>query len=243
MNPKIDSQKEFDAQVKEVCELYENADALAASGTHIISTDEKTGIQAKEHLRPSKPVKPGSVEKIEEEYVRHGTLSLIASRNITTGEIVAPLVRPTRTENDFVDHFREVVSNNPSANYIFIMDQLNTHKSESMVKYVANQCNITTDLGIKGKCGILKNMKSREEFLRDKSHRIRIVYSPKHSSWMNQIEMWFSIIGRQLLNRRASFKSLENLKDKIIDYIKYYNRCLAKPFTWIYNGERKRLGI
>lgn len=239
MNPKIENQKDFDMQVKEVCELYETAHALAASGTYVISTDEKTGIQAKEHLHPSKPTKPGSIEKIEEEYVRHGTLSLIAGRNIATGKIVAPLVRPTRTEQDFVDHLKEIVAYDPTASYIFIMDQLNTHKSESMVRFIANLCNIKSDLGKKGESGILKNMKSREDFLRNKSHRIRIVYSPKHSSWMNQIEMWFSIISRQLLNRRASFKSLENMKERILDYIKYYNRCLAKPFKWIYNGKKR----
>ena len=219
-----------------MCELYEAAPALAQSGVYVISTDEKTGIQAKEHLHPAKPVRPGSVEKIEEEYIRHGTLSLIAGRNIATGEIVAPLVRETRKENDFVDHIRTIIEKDPTAEYVFVMDQLNTHKSETLVRFIAEQCGVTTELGKKGKSGILKNLDTREAFLRDKTHRIRIVYTPKHSSWMNQIEMWFSIIGRQLLNRRASFTSKDDLKKKILNYIQYYNSCLAKPFKWIFNG-------
>ncbi len=199
---------------------------------HIISTDEKTGVQATEHLHPSIPAEPGKVERIEQEYIRHGTVTLIAGRDIVTGQIADAMVGPTRKEGDFVQHLKNMVGNDPDASYIFIMDQLNTHKSEQMVRFVAAECNISDDLGIKGESGILKSMESRAEFLTRSDHRIRIVYTPKHSSWLNQIECWFSILGRRLLNKRASFKSKESLKTKILEFIKYYNENLAKPFKW-----------
>lgn len=87
--------------------------------------------------------------------------------------------------HDFVKHIASIINTNPLDKWIFVSDQLNTHKSESLVRLVAEHCNIETDLGIKGKSGILQSMKSRAEFLTDASHRIRFVYTPKHSSWLN----------------------------------------------------------
>lgn len=234
---KIKDPCEFEKRTQKVCEVYKNGNELEEQGVHVISTDEKTGIQALEHKYPSKPVKPGEVEKIEHEYIRHGTTALIASRNVITGEIVAPMLNETRTEKDFKKHISDVVALDPEAGYIFVMDQLNTHQSESLVRYVAQQCGIEDDLGVKDKSGILKNMKSRREFLESEEHRIRIVYTPKHCSWLNQVEMWFSIVGRMLLNKRSSFKSLKALKSKIAEFIDYYNSHLAKPFKWTYSGK------
>ena len=110
--------------------------------------------------------------------------------------------------------------------------------SESLVKMVAKRDHIDeTTLGVKGKCGILETMKSRAEFLTDGSHQIVFVYTPKHCSWLNQIECWFSIITRRLLNKRASFKSKDDLEQKIRDFIDYYNQYLKKPFQWNYKGK------
>jgi transposase len=120
------------------------------------------------------------------------------------------------------------------------MDQLNTHKSESLVRFVIDKCNLDIDektLGKKGSSGILKSMETRSHFLSNPEHNIYIVYTPKHASWLNQIEIWFSIIKRHLLNRRASFKSVKELEDKIKEYIIYYNENLAKPFIWNYTGK------
>ena len=115
------------------------------------------------------------------------------------------------------------------------LEQLNTHKSESLVRLVATRCEIDTDLGVKGQCGIRKSMVSRSTFLSDASHRIRFVYTPKHCSWLNQIEIWFSILVKRLL-RRGSFTSETALRARILRFIDYFNQTLAKPFRWTYAG-------
>jgi len=177
----------------------------------------------------------GAVELREFEYIRHGTLCLIPNFEVATGHIIAPSIGPTRTEKDFEAHIRQTVATDPDATWIFVSDQLNTHKSESLVRLVAEQCQIEDDLGVKGKSGVLKSMKTRKAFLEDKSHRIRFVYVPKHTSWLNQVELWFSILVRKLL-KRASFSSVEELRQRILDFINYFNRTMAKPFKWTYTG-------
>lgn len=234
---KIKDPEEFEERAQKICEVYQKSKDMEEKGIHVMSTDEKTGIQALEHKYLAKLVKPGEVEKCEHEYIRHGTTALIASRNVATGEIVMPMLNDTRTEKDFVKHIADVVGVLPEDGYVFIMDQLNTHQSEALVRYVAKECSIEDDLGEKGKLGILKNMKSRQKFLENEEHRIRILYTPKHCSWLNQVEIWFSILGRMLLNKRASFKSLDKLKSKIREFIEYYNAHLAKPFKWTYIGK------
>jgi len=196
------------------------------------------GIQAKEHANPKHAMQPGQIERVDPEYIRHGTTGLIASRNVATGEIAAPLVQPTRTEEDFLQHIGDVVSIFPNDKHIFITDNLNTHVSESLVKFTANIEGIDeSTLGKKGKCGILKSMISRAEFLTNQSHQVVFVYTPKHCSWLNQIECWFSVITRRLLNKRASFKSIQELEQKIRDFINFYNQFLKKPFKWNFTGK------
>ncbi len=225
----------FDANVKQVCGLYTAASILYHQGTHLISLDEKTGIQALERKHPTRPMIPGKVELREFEYIRHGTLCLFANFEVATGHIVTPSIGPTRTEQDLVAHVRQTIATDPIAEWIFLTDQLNTHKSEGLVRLVAEHCQIEGNLGIKGKSGILKSMTTRKSFLEDPSHRIRFAYTPKHTSWLNQVEIWFSILGRKLL-KRASFSSLDNLQRRILKFIDYFNRTMAKPFNWTYTG-------
>lgn len=221
--------------MEKLCDTYLNAPQLAAEGAHVISTDEKTGMQALERLHETKPVRPGLVERVEFEYLRHGTLCLMANFDVVTGRIVNPSIGPTRTEVDFVAHIDRAIDTDPDATWIFVADQLNTHVSAGLVESVARRCGINDDLGVKGKRGVLKSKKTRRAFLEDPSHRIRFVYTPRHCSWLNQVEIWFSILARRLL-RRSSFTSLDDLRERVLAFIDYFNAILAKPFRWTYTG-------
>jgi len=169
--------------------------------------------------------------------VRHGTRCFILSRDVVTGKLVAPYAGPTRTEADFLAHVQAVVATDPEAKrWHIVCDQLNTHQSESLVRWVAQLSGIDEDLGVKGESGILASMASRAAFLSDPSHKVVFHYTPKHSSWMNQIEIWLSILVRKLL-KRGSFTSVEELQAKVLAFIDYYNQTMAKPFKWTYQGK------
>ncbi len=218
-----------------ICALYLTALELAQAGVYLVSTDEKTGMQALERKHPSRPMIAGHAEKREFEYIRHGTLALIASFAVATGRIIIASLGPTRKEKDFADHIEAVIASDEKAGWIFIVDQLNTHKSETLVKMVAQHCGLETRLGKKGTSGILQSMPSRAAFLSDESHRIRFVYTPKHTSWLNQIEIWFSILVRKVL-RRGSFRSTAELRQRIEGFILYFNETMARAFKWTYQG-------
>ena len=229
------NQADFDAQVIAICTLYHQAQDLQGQGIHLTCVDEMTGIQAKERMHPTKLPKPGLIERVDNEYIRHGTKCLIGNFEVATGQVIAPTVGERRTEADFVAHIQQTVETDEAGGWIFIVDNLNTHQSESLVRLIAQKCEIDNDLGKKGTSGILKSMATRAAFLQDVSHRIRFVYTPKHTSWLNQIELWFSILVRCLL-KRASFSSKEDLKARILDFIDYFNQTMAKPFKWTYTG-------
>ena len=218
-----------------MCELYQQAIELYQQGTDLISTDEKTGIQALQRKHPTKPMKPGLITLYQHEYIRHGTQALIANLEVATGECISPSIGASRTEVDFGEHIERTIDLDPQAEWIFIVDQLNTHKSETLVRLVAEGCHLEIDLGKKGTKGILKSQITRMAFLQDESHRIRFVYTPKHTFWLSQIELWFSILVRRLL-KQGSFSSVYELKERILAFIEYFNCTMTKPFKWTYKG-------
>lgn len=225
----------FDADVRAVCDHYAQALSLREEGVHLVSTDEKSGIQALERLHPALPTRPGLVERHEHEYKRHGTRCLIANFEVATGKVIAPSIGKSRTNEGFAAHVGRTIATDPDAGWVFVVDQLNIHQSEDLVKLVAKECEIELELDGKGNLKHIKAMASRRTFLQEPAHRIRFVYTPKHTSWLNQIELWFSILVRRLL-KRGSFTSVEDLSQQILAFIEYFNRTMAKPFKWTYKG-------
>jgi transposase len=228
----------FAEKVSDVNTLYKQAPNLTEKGEKVVSNDEMTGVQALERKHPGLPLRPGKVERREFEYIRHGTLTFIINFEVDTGQIGFVSCGPTRTEQDYLNHIQGTVAAEPKVTrWHFVVDNLNTHQSESLVRFVAAESDIAeTELGAKGKSGILKSMKSRAEFLSNPDHRIVFHYTPKHASWMNQVEIWLSILARKVL-KRGNFISIDDLKAKVLAFIGYYNLSMAKPFNWTTKGK------
>lgn len=224
-------------KIEAICDFYKKVKELNQQGERTLSTDEMTGVQALERSHPGLPMLPGKIERREFEYIRHGTLCFTVNFDIFSGFIVSPTCGLHRKEEDFVMHIKNTVETDKEAKkWHIVLDNLNTHISEGLVRYVAALSHVTDDLGVKGSSGILKNKSSRAEFLSDPSHKIVFHYTPKHCSWLNQVEIWFSILVRKVL-RRGNFSSLEDLREKVLSFIDYFNETMAKPFKWTYQGK------
>ncbi len=200
----------FAAQVERLCTAYAYAPMLEALGCQVVSTDEMTGIQTLGRAAPTKPMRPCCPERREHEYIRQSTLNLSATFNVAT-------------EADFAAHIAQVTDTDPDAPWLFLADNRNTHQSEALVWLVATRCVLPDDLGVKGRAGILRSMPSRAAFLSAPAHRLQFLYTPTHTSWLNQIELWFSILARRILNR-GDFASTDALRARILAFITDFNR-------------------
>lgn len=223
--------------MSDISQLYLTAAELSEQGERVVCIDEMSGIQALERVLPDLPVRPGKVQRREFEYIRHGTQCLIASFDVVRGEVFSPTIGEQRTEIDFAEHLRRTLATDESVKrWHIVLDGLNTHQSEALVRLVVELEGLDIELGVKAKCGILQSMPTRTAFLSDSSHQIVFPYTPKHCSWLNQIEIWFSILVRKLL-RRGNFSSKADLKAQILAFIDYFNRTMAKPFQWTFKDK------
>jgi transposase len=221
---------DFDARAKNICQLYVNAFQLYQRSRLLISSDEKTGMQILQRKYPTQLVQPGKPEKREFEYLRHGTRALLTSFVVPTGKVVWDLGE-TRTSLDWVAHLRHVRQTYPDMQgYDWVVDNLNTHWSLEVCRLVAEGCKVPLvekDLH----CGM-----QRRAFLSDPSHKVVFHFTPKHGSWLNQVELFFSVLARQLL-RRGDFTSVEQFSERLQHWLERYNEQKAHPYRWTYTGE------
>jgi len=206
----------------------------------VISVDEKTAIQALERHQERGPNSKGGQKRVEFEYIRHGTTTLMAAIGVEQGKLLRQHVGPTRNEKDFADFIKKVVAPIPEMDKVVLLaDQLNTHVSATLVLWIAQREQYdNSQLGEKGKSGILKNMETRRTFLENPDHRVRFIFTPKHCSWLNPIENWFAKLQRHII-RNGNFSSVKELEHKILAYGDFYNTCLAKPLKWKFKGFEK----
>ena len=226
----------FSEKARDICETYKHAPARDRQGERTLSVDEMTGIQALERAAPDRPMTPGKPVRREFEYIRHGTQTLMAAFDVATGRVTAS-VRASRTEQDYTQFLNEMIQARPETQrWHIVADNLNTHLSESVVRLVARVSGVDEEsLGEKGKSGVLASLKTRERFLRDPGHKVVFHFTPLHASWLNQVEIWFSILVKKVI-RRGNFLSQQDLKAKILDFIQYFNATMAKVFRWTYKG-------
>lgn len=238
--PKIGDWSWFVDRVKLICSQLISSVSKKNPNCHVLSLDEKSGIQALERYEERGPKSRGFKKRKEYEYVRHGTSTLIAAVNVEDGKVIKHHQGQTRDENDYCEFVKELVAGLPELDQVVILaDQLNTHVSESLVAWIAKLEEYErTELGIKGKEGILKSMESRRCFLERSYHRVRFIFTPKHCSWLNPIENWFAKLQRHIISK-GNFTSITDLENKVDRYIHFHNKEIAKPINWKFRGFTK----
>ena len=221
---------DFDAKAKDVCRLYVNAPRLYQQGRLVICSDEKTGMQILGRKYPTRPAEPGQPAKREFEYIRYGTRVLLNSFIVPTGKVVWDLGE-TRTSLDWASHLRHVRHSYPDMKaYDWVVDNLNTHWSLEVCRLVAEWCEVP--LAEKN----LRRGVQRRAFLSDPSHRVVFHFTPLHGSWLNQVELFFSVLARQFL-RRGDFASVAEFTARLRRWLEEYNERRAHPYRWTYTGE------
>lgn len=221
---------DFETKVLDICQLYLDAPRLYQHGELVLCVDEKTGIQALERARPTLPMTAGREERRDPEYIRHGTRCLLATRVVATGQVIGSVLQQRGTW-DFVRHIRDVVELFPNVRrFHWVMDNLNTHWTFALCRYLGRLS------GLWDERPCLRTGKQRRAFLADPAHKHVIHYTPKHGSWMNQIEIWFGVLTRRVL-RRGNFESPEALARAINEFIVHYNAHEAFPYEWTYTGK------
>jgi transposase len=203
---------DFEAKALDIAQLYLSAPRLYQHGELVLCVDEKTSIQALERKYPGRPMKPAQPERREFEYIRHGTRCLIATLAVPTGQILGDVTK-RRSSLDFCRHLRNVTAQFPAMKrFHWVMDNLNTHWNLRMCRWIAGLSGVSFDPKK------LRTGAQRRAFLTDPDHKHVIHYTPKHGSWLNQIEIWFGVLQRRVI-RRGNFRSKADLTRRIIDYI------------------------
>lgn len=226
MNRKDDP--DFDERAADVKQYLVGASENPSPDRATVSVDEKTGMQAKECIAPDQPMKPGCPARLEYEYKRHGTLVLFGLMVVNMGHMIG-VTRADRTNETTADVLRSLFELLFEAGYKaidVILDQLNTHWSVPLIYSVADLCGLPRpddkDIG---------TGKQRRRWLSDPNKPIVFHYTPRHASWLNPIEIWFSVLARKVL-RRGSFRSTEDLAARVEHFISYYNEKLAHPYRF-----------
>ena len=199
----------------------------------VLCIDEKTGMQALERLHPDRPMIPGNPVLREFEYIRHGTQTLFAAFNPHTGKVLGKVFNRHRAE-EFCEFLNLIAEKYQSAGTEIhvILDNLKTHMTEEVRKLVTKLCGLDWEAIAQ---------EERKTILQKPNKQIVFHFLPFHASWLNQVEIWFSFLSRDIL-RRGSFPSNQDLKNKVLDYIQDYNEYRAHPFKWTYTGQPLAVG-
>jgi hypothetical protein len=221
---------DFDTKAQTICQLYLDAPRFYEQGRLVLSSDEKTGMQILQRKYPTRPARPGSIEKREFEYIRHGTRALLTTFCVPTGQVVWDL-GPTRTSADWVRHLEHVAAQFPHLKrFDWVVDNLNTHWSLEVCQWVARRGDIPLD----GRS--LQTGRERRAFLSDPGHTHVFHFTPIHGSWLNQVELFFSVLSRRFL-KRGDFVAAAEFEERIQTWLATYNRNHAHPYRWTYTGE------